>query len=193
MIHSLRDARRQEHWVSRCCILTASRERKRPTLASVSIWRLMSIQDLSGRQKADGTQRTVRSLRLTTGLILFGYATSHFLNHAFGVRSIESMQAASTILLRPWQSYPGLLALYGSFLVHGLLGLYALHRRRHLRMPAAEAWQLALGLIIPLLLIPHAATLRLGQSIYGIEFGYERVLYAFWVASPDIALPRQIL
>src|SRR5882672_3552406 len=115
MIHSSRDARRQEHWVSRCCILTASKERKRPILASVSIWRLMSIHDFSGQQKADRTQRTVRSLRLTTGLILFAYAISHFLNHAFGIRSIEAMQAASTILLRPWQSYPGLFALYGSF------------------------------------------------------------------------------
>jgi len=109
----------------------------------------MSIQDLSGREKADEAQRTVRSLRLTTGLILFAYATSHFLNHAFGVRSIEAMQAASAILLRPWQSYPGLFALYGAFSIHGLLGLYALHRRRHLRLPAAEAWQLALGLTIP--------------------------------------------
>src|SRR6266853_3403768 len=153
----------------------------------------MSIQDLSGRQKADGTQRTVRALRLTTGLILFAYATSHFLNHAFGVRSIEAKQAASAILLRPWQSYPGLFALYGAFSVHGLLGLYALHRRRHLRLPAAEAWQLALGLTIPFLLIPHAATLRLGQSLYGLEFGYARLLYQFWVVSPDLALPRQML
>ncbi len=153
----------------------------------------MSIQDLSGREKADEAQRTVRSLRLTTGLILFAYATSHFLNHAFGVRSIEAMQAASTILLRPWQSYPGLFALYGAFSAHGLLGLYALHRRRHLRLPAAEAWQLALGLTIPFLLIPHAAALRVGQSLYGVEFGFERLHYQFWIVSPDLALPRQML
>jgi len=137
--------------------------------------------------------KSVRSLRLATGLILFAYATSHLLNHAFGVFSINAMHRASKFLLMPWQTYMGLFFLYGSFFVHGLLGLYALYRRRQLRLPAAEAWQLALGLTIPLLLIPHAAGIRLGQSFYGIEFGYERILYQFWVDSPNIALPRQML
>ena len=65
------------------------------------------------------------------------------------------MQAASEVLLAPWQTTPGLWLLYGSFITHASLGLYALYRRRHLRMPAAEAWQLALGLTIPLLVIPR--------------------------------------
>jgi len=69
----------------------------------------------------------------------------------------------------------------------------ALLRRRHLRMPASEAFQLATGLAIPLLLIPHAAGIRLGYSIQGMEFGYARLLYQFWVVSPDFVLPRQIL
>jgi len=60
-------------------------------------------------------------------------------------------------------------------------------------MPASEAFQLTTGLAIPLLLIPHAAGIRLGYSIQGMEFGYGRLLYQFWVVSPDFALPRQIL
>jgi len=88
---------------------------------------------------------------------------------------------------------PGRLVLYSAFLVHIGLGLHALYRRRHLRIPASELWQLALGLAIPLLLIPHAAAIALGEKIYGLEFGYPRVLYEFWVASPDLALPRQYL
>jgi adenylate cyclase len=154
----------------------------------------MRIHRSAQRQRSiEGAQRAERPLRLATGLILFAYATSHFLNHAFGIRSIDAMRAASAILLAPWQTYFGLLGLYISFLVHGLLGLYALYRRRHLRLPAGEAWQLALGLTIPLLLILHAGAIRLGGSIYGQEFGYERILYNFWVVSPDIALPRQLL
>jgi adenylate cyclase len=93
----------------------------------------------------------------------------------------------------PWQSYVGLFVLYGSFLMHALLGLYALYRRRQLRIPAAEAWQLALGLTIPILLIPHAPALRLGHALYGMKFGYEQILYQLWISSPDVALPRQIL
>jgi adenylate cyclase len=130
---------------------------------------------------------------LTTGLILFAFATSHLLNHAFGIRSVAAMEAASGTLLAPWQTDLGLLVLYTSLVVHGLLGLYGLHRRRHLRLPASEAWQLALGLTIPLLLIMHAGGIRIGTSLYGREFGYGRVLYTFWVAEPDFWLPWQLL
>jgi adenylate cyclase len=103
------------------------------------------------------------------------------------------MQAASSVLLAPWQTRAGLIVLYSSFLVHGLLGLYALHRRRHLRIPPGEAWQLALGLTIPFLLITHAAGIRFGEFQYARESGYGPVLYKFWVASPDFALPWQLL
>ena len=135
----------------------------------------------------------MRSARLGTGLILFAYSASHFINHALGIRSLSAMEEGSTVLLGPWQTYAGLTALYSSFLLHGCLGLLALLRRRHLRMPTSEAFQLATGLAIPLLLIPHAAGIRLGYSIQGMEFGYARLLYQFWVVSPDFALPRQIL
>src|SRR5499427_6891548 len=124
--------------------------------------------------------RIVRGLRLATGLILFSFATCHLLNHSFGVRSIAAMQAASEVLLAPWQSTPGLWLLYGAFIIHATLGLMALYRRRHLRMPASEAWQLALGLCIPLLVIPHAAGIRIGQSIYGLDYDFARVVHAIW-------------
>jgi adenylate cyclase len=140
---------------------------------------------------AQARRRVERPLRLVTGLILFAYATCHLLNHAFGIRSIAAMEAASPVLLQPWQTLPGLTLLYSSFLVHGLLGLYALYRRRHLRMPASEAWQLALGLTIPLLLIPHAAGVRIGSSVYGLEAGYARLIYQFWFVAIEDAF-RQI-
>ena len=136
-------------------------------------------------------QRVERPLRLTTGLILFAYATTHLVNHAFGIRSIDAMSAASHVLLAPWQTRLGLLALHSSFLTHGALGLFALYRRRHLRMPASETWQLALGLAIPLLLIPHAVPIRIGQSFFGLEFGYFRVIFSLWISSPSASLVRQ--
>jgi adenylate cyclase len=154
----------------------------------------MKNRRLNWIRSSIGDRRTIeRSLRLTTGLILFAYATSHFINHAFGVRSVEAMQAASAVLLAPWQTLVGRFVLYGSFFIHGLLGLYALYRRRHLRIPFAEAWQLGLGFAIPILLIPHAGVIRLGISFYGLQFDYERILYNLWIGSPGVALPRQIL
>ena len=103
------------------------------------------------------------------------------------------MQDASAMLIAPWQTPVGAGVLYSSFLVHALLGLYALYRRRHLRIPAGEAWQLALGLTIPFLLITHAAGIRFGEFQYARESGYGPILYKFWVVSPDFALPWQLL
>src|SRR5262245_36726626 len=122
-----------------------------------------------GRNAIDVARRLERPVRLTTGLILFAFATSHLINHAFGIRSVDAMQAASAVLLAPWQTSAGLIVLYTAFFAHGLLGFYALYRRRHLRMPANEAWQLALGLTIPFLLISHPAGIRLGEFQYGRE------------------------
>src|SRR5712672_2749116 len=94
-----------------------------------------------GRDSAPlrGGRPLVRPLRLATGLTLFAYATSHLINHAFGIHSVGAFQAAGLALLKPWQTVPGHLVLYTAFLVHGSLGLYALYRRRHLRIPANEA------------------------------------------------------
>jgi len=82
-----------------------------------------------------------RPTRLASGLILFAFAALHLINHAFGVASVDAMQAAGAILLAPWRTYPGLIVLYGALLIHAALGFVALYRRRHLRMPPAETWQ----------------------------------------------------
>ncbi len=138
-------------------------------------------------------QGPARKLRLWTGQILFVYATCHLLNMAFGIRSIEAMRAAGTVLLAPWQSAPGATLLYGALLLHAGLGLHAFWRRRHLRIPAVEKMQLFLGLAIPLLLIAHAAAIRYGEIAYGLTVGFDRVLYQLWVAVPTTGLPRQYL
>src|SRR6195256_6966357 len=149
---------------------SAARERNNGTFARVSVRGAMKLfQSSSIVSGLTRTGRRIdRPLRLVSGLILFAYATMHLVNHAFGIFSIAAMSAAGLVLLDPWQTLPGLTLLYTSFFAHGLLGLYALYRRRHLRMPASEAWQLALGLTIPLLLIPHAAGGPFGTSIFGV-------------------------
>jgi adenylate cyclase len=151
----------------------------------------MNVPELSNPPGAGW--RIERPLRLTTGLILFSYVTAHLINSAFGIRSIEAMEVAALFLLQPWQTTPALLLLYSSFFIHGALGLWAFYRRRHLRIPAAEAWRLALGLAIPLLLISHAGGIRVGASVYDIQHEYLSVLYLYWVDSPDYRAPRQLL
>ena len=136
---------------------------------------------------------TERSIRLAAGLILFSYATCHLASHAIGLFLLDALQAfGHDILLAPWRTPVGLVLLLLAFLTHLSLGLTALYRRRHLRMPPIEAWQLGLGLTVPLLLAPHATDARLGVLLYGLEDSYFRVLYVFWVANPAVNLSRQL-
>src|SRR3977135_2775806 len=134
-----------------------------------------------------------RPTRLASGLILFAFAALHLINHAFGVASVDAMQAAGAILLAPWRTYPGLIVLYGALLIHAALGFLALYRRRHLRMPPAEAWQLVLGLSIPLLLAFHVIRIRAIESFGGFEVTYQSLMYRYSVDTPEVSMPRQSL
>ena len=134
-----------------------------------------------------------RNVRLATGLTLFAYAACHFASHATGLFGLRAMDAIGRgVLLAPWRSLIGHTAVFGSLFVHGGLGLRALYRRRHLRIPPAEGWQLALGLSIPLLMIPHAVNVRVGAGLYGLDDTYDRILYQYWLTPPASGLVRQL-
>ena len=129
-----------------------------------------------------------RKLRLNTGLILFAYAACHFLGHATGIFGVAAMDSIGRdILLAPWRTPPGRGVLLASVLIHAGLGLYAVFRRRHLRIPAAEAWQLALGLAIPLLLAPHIVNVRVGAMAFGLDDSYRTTLGRFWIVAGSLA------
>jgi adenylate cyclase len=136
-----------------------------------------------------GATGAVRRLRNISGLVIAGYVTVHFANHALGVFSIEAQQAALDVLLPVWQSLPGTVALYSALLTHAALGLYALWRRRSLRMPRWELAQLALGLAIPLLLIPHVFGTRIAHAVLGTTPSYDSVVRAIF--GNPVALVRQ--
>ena len=124
---------------------------------------------------------------------MFTYATCHLISHATGLFLLDSIERIGhDIILAPWRTPVGLSLLLAAFLTHLGLGLKALYRRRHLRMPPIEAWQLGLGLTIPLLLAPHVTDARLGVMLYGLEDSYFRVLYVFWVLDPLTNLSRQL-
>src|SRR5260370_110815 len=122
-----------------------------------------------------------RKIRLITGLTLFAYAASHFLGHATGLFGVAAMEAIGrNVILAPWQTPVARAALALSFLIHGGLGLRALYRRRHLKAPALETWQLGLGLLIPLALALHLVDVRVGNAAFGLDDTYYRILYAIW-------------
>lgn len=126
----------------------------------------------------------IRRTRIVTGLVLFTYLTTHLLNHALGLISLDAMEAGRHWFLALWRNPLSTAVFYGALLTHFILALYALYQRRHLRMPFWEALQLTLGLCIPLLLATHFVGTRMAYEWYGIEDMYAKIVLALWRQNP---------
>jgi adenylate cyclase len=126
----------------------------------------------------------LRQIRLASGLVLFAYVTSHFLNHALGNVSMEALATGVYLHTLFWQFLPVAILFYTACLVHTALGIWALYERRQFRWKAIEPLQLVLGLSIPALVIAHIVGVRLGQTLYGHEKLYPQVLFVYWIWEP---------
>jgi len=127
---------------------------------------------------------SLRQIRLASGLVLFAYLVSHFLNHALGNVSMEALASGVYLHTLFWQFLPVAILFYAACLVHTLLGIWALYERRQFRWKAIEPLQLVLGLSVPALVIAHIIGVRLGQTLYGHEKLYPQVLFLYWVSAP---------
>ena len=126
----------------------------------------------------------IRRARLCTGLVLFIYISAHLTNHSLGNYSLAWAEGGLLVHKFIWQSTIGTTVLYGAFLVHFALGLFALYERRTVHWTGSELAQLLLGLAVPPLLANHLAGTRIAYAAYGIDRGYAQVLYSLWVVSP---------
>lgn len=127
---------------------------------------------------------SLRQIRLASGLVLFAYVVSHFLNHALGNISMEALARGVYLHTLFWQFLPVAILFYTACLVHTALGIWALYERRQFRWKAIEPLQLVLGLSVPALIIAHIIGVRLGQTLYGHEKLYPQVLFVYWIWEP---------
>lgn len=121
-----------------------------------------------------------QQLRIVTGLVLVGFALAHFLNHAVGLFSLDAMltmQHWRTLVTRSW---PGTLVLSGALLAHVALSVARIAQRTTWRMEAWEAAQIGLGLLIPLLLLPHVVETRVAHRMLGVNDSYAYELARLW-------------
>jgi adenylate cyclase len=123
---------------------------------------------------------TRRDLRLGSGLVLFTYLAAHLANHALGLVSLSAAEIGLRMAVAVWHSTPGTGLLYGAAVIHLALAVRAVYERRTLRMPPIEAVRIALGFGMPLLLIGHFATARVGYELYGLRPDYHRIVWALW-------------
>lgn len=127
---------------------------------------------------------SLRQIRLATGVVLFAYLISHFLNHALGNISMEALESGVYWHTLFWQSLPVTIVFYAACFVHTGLGIWALYERRQFRWKAIEPLQLVLGLSIPALIMTHVVGVRLALTLYGHEKLYPQVFFAYWIAWP---------
>lgn len=122
--------------------------------------------------------------RLASGLLLFAFALTHFINHALGLVSLDALAAMQHWRIGITRSLPGSLLLGTALIVHIALGLVRLAQRRTWRMPAAEAVQIASGLLIPFLLFDHITGTRLADLLFGADDSYGVVIPLMWLDKP---------
>ncbi len=127
----------------------------------------------------------IRRLRLASGLVLLTYLATHFANHALGLVSLDAMEDGREWFLLLWRNPLATTALYLALVVHVLLALWSLYRRRTLHMPAWEATQLVLGLTIPPLLAYHIVGTRLAHTLYDVTDSYARTVLSLWHLNPS--------
>jgi adenylate cyclase len=119
---------------------------------------------------------TTRHLRLASGLVLLSYVSLHMINHALGIWSIALAERGLIWSIALWQSLPGTVLLYGAAGVHFALACRTVYTRRHWDLPIIEWVRLWAGFSLPLLLIGHVVTTRLGATLYHAEPSYHLVV-----------------
>ena len=128
---------------------------------------------------------SLRQVRLFSGVVMFAYLLSHYLNHALGNISLEALASGVSLHVAFWQFLPVTILFYAACLVHTALGIWALYERRQFRWKAIEPLQLALGLSVPMMIIAHIIGIRLGQTLFGHERLYPQVLFLYWIWAPQ--------
>lgn len=132
----------------------------------------------------------VLQLRIASGLILFTFATTHFINHALGLVSLDAMQAGQGVRVWVTQSAAGTALLIAAATVHFVLGIAKFIGTRTWRLQKRDIVQLLFGLLIPVFLIRHVLGTRGIQEMFGVEASYDYALWAMW---PNEALSQAIL
>lgn len=117
-----------------------------------------------------------RRLRMLSGLVMFAFITIHLFNHALGIVSLALAESGLRVEMVFWRSPPITFLLYGAAAIHFSLALWTLYSRREWRLPWIEVLRLASGFSFPLLLIGHAVTTRLGDTLFSIKASYATVI-----------------
>ncbi len=123
---------------------------------------------------------TSQNIRLVSGLVLFAFAATHFLNHAVGLFSLEAMDEVQEWRLVVTRSWPGMIVLAAALLAHAVLAFTKTVERGTWRLSSWELVQIATGFAIPVLLLPHVIETHMAHALFGVQDGYLYALALLW-------------
>lgn len=123
-------------------------------------------------------------LRLAAGLVLFLFSALHFFNTALALVSLSAVEAFDDWRLSVTRSTLGTLVLGAALLVHIGLALLKLAGRATLKLPRWELFQIASGVAIPFLLLPHIIDTRVAAMKYDVFDSYTYAFLRLWQDSP---------
>ena len=126
----------------------------------------------------------VRRSRTISGCILFFYVFTHLLNHSLGLISLDTMEQGRAIFLRFWRHDVLFYVLYGALLIHFLLGVYALARRRSFRMSRKEWIRNSCAVLIPFFLASHLSITLWGSRFLGLNDSYAFMIISTYIFDP---------
>ena len=129
-------------------------------------------------------------LRLASGLVLFVFVGTHLANHALGLVGVDAMLAMQDVRKAVTRSWIGSGLLLAAFAIHIGLALVRIAQRQTWRMPPWEALQIASGVAVPFLLLPHVVFNRGAAVVAGTNDTYVFELVHIW---PDFAWPMVTL
>ena len=137
---------------------------------------------------------SINQLRLFSGLVLMAFLGLHLLNHALGLIGLDAMEAGRVVFLFIWRNPIGTVLLYGSVLLHVILVLQAIIKRRSWqRIRRGELVQIIFGLLIPPLVVFHVLANRGLHATVDLQDLYAWVLVGLWLADPLEGLKQSIL
>ncbi len=128
--------------------------------------------------------------RLVSGLVLFAFAATHFLDHALGLVSLDAAVRVDAWRLAIVRSTVGTAILGAALLAHVALAARRVVGRRTFRLPAREWVQTAFGFAIPVLLLPHVVNTRVADNLFGVRATYAYELARIW---PDAFVQQSVL
>ena len=119
--------------------------------------------------------RTLRSnLRLVSALVMLAFVICHLTAHCLLLVSLEAAEATRKALMYPWRTWIGTVLLSTAFFVHLSNALWSVYIRRSLRLARWEWAQLALGLCIPALLIPHVVSTGIAENLLNADITFDK-------------------